>query len=63
MLAMKTYRADDGAFKRAEDLTRAEIESILQRTADYQRGWTDGHNGMVKLVMAIAHAIAGVKHD
>ena len=62
-MTVRTYRADDGVFKRVEDLTRAEIESILQRNADYQRGWTDGHNGMVKLVMAIAQAIAGAKHE
>ena len=57
----KTYRADDGTFKKAEDLSRAEIEGILQRTEDYQRGWADGHNEMVELMTGFAKALAGHK--
>ena len=61
-MTVKTYLADDGAFKRAEDLTRAEIESLLQRNADYQRGWSDGHTEMVELMTNLVKAFAGVKH-
>ena len=57
----KNYLAADGSFKKVDALSRPELEDALQRSADYQSGWADGHNQMVELMLSLAKAFAGHK--